>query len=344
MALEIPNYSTDRSKDIGKGNIDKLKNGEGTLQFTGAYIHLSPSCDYKCEGCFTHMDTDDKREVLLDLHAIKRIIDFVKDRCGQTIVFAGCGEPLLDDNYEEIEDYLKEQRLQRVLFTNLSTLNTKEQALKLLEAGPVIAKLYTLNEKKFDKLTRTPGALKKAMKGIELLLAAKKELEDQGRNVTLGIDSPIMQPNYMDLPDLLRFCRQNDIIPYFEAFIELGQPKEIVDKLALNNEELNRVFTVLQKIDNDEFGITTPVKTCTRNYGQDPCRKATHMFSIRENGDIHLCVSNLRSIGNVFDKEDPYNSLEAFFDAQNKWLIDYFKCDRCSKFVDEVSTSNPTSG
>lgn len=171
------------------------------------------------------------------------------------------------------------------------------------------------------------------MRGLNFLLEAKKELEKTGKKITLAIDSYITKENYLDLPDLLRFCRKNKITPYFEAFIELGQPKKNIKKLALSEKELAQLFLKLQKIDKDEFGVKTQIHSWSRNYGMDVCKKATHMFSVREDGNICMCVCSLRKVGNIKDQENPYKSLEKVFDVNNKWLLNYFMCDKCSKLI-----------
>ena len=331
MLSKIPNYSEDKSIDIGKYNLEAIKNGKGRIKFTGAYIHLAPICNFRCDGCFTHIGL--QRRIKLNFQQIKSIIDFARDRGAKSIIFAGAGEPTLDPDFNRVIGYIKKQNLQVVLFTNMTTLKSKKQAKEFLLLGPVIGKLYTLDEKKFNQITHYKTAFQDATRGLKFLLEAKKELEKTGKEITLAIDSYITKENYMDLSDLLRFCRKNEIIPYFEAFIELGQSKEIIRKLALSEKELSQLFLRLQKIDNDEFGIKTPIHSWSRNYGMDVCKKATHMFSVRENGNVHMCVCSLRRVGNINDQENPYKSLEKIFDVKNKWLLNYFVCDKCSKFI-----------
>ncbi len=331
MQYSIPNYSEDRSVDIGKHNLEALRKGKGKIKFTGAYIHLSSICNFKCEGCFTHVKVT--KTTRLKFRTIRRIVDFAKDRGVQSIIFAGAGEPTLDPEYKKIVSYIQKQKLQTVLFTNLTTLKNKNQAKKILKSGPVIAKLYTLNEQKYNRITHSKNAFKTAMKGLKLLLKTGEDLEKQGKKTTLAIDSYITKENYMDLPDLLRFCRENNIIPYFEAFIELGQSEKIIKKLFLTEEKLTKLFLKLQKIDKEEFDINTPIHSWSRHYGMDVCRKTTHMFSVREDGNVYMCVCSLKKVGNVFDQKDPYESLERIFNVKNSWLLNYFVCDKCSKLI-----------
>jgi len=248
MLCKIPKYSEDRSIDVGQHNLKVIKKGKGKIKFTGAYIHLVPICNFKCNGCFTHIEFY-KEVIRLNFGQIKRIIDFAKDRGAKSIIFAGAGEPTFDPEFKKIINYIKKQNLQSVLFTNMTTLKSKVQAKEFLSAGPVIGKLFTLNERKFNQMTHRENAFQEAMRGLNLLLEAKKELEEDGKKIILAIDSYISKENYLDLPDLLRFCRKNKIIPYFEIFIELGQSKKIIKDLSLSGKELARLFLKLQKVD-----------------------------------------------------------------------------------------------
>lgn len=330
---KISDYSEDKSKTIGLANLESLRKGKGELKFNGVYIHLAPICNFRCIGCFSHIEN-----VICDrlrFQTIKRVVDYAHDHGSKSIIFAGAGEPTLDTEYLKISNYIVQKGLQIVLFTNLSTLKTIAQAEKMLQRGPVIGKLYTLNKAKYNYITKNKFAYKYAQEGFELLIKAKNNLKSSNpkQKIILAMDAYVSRINYQDLPDLLRFCRKNDIIPYFEAFIELGQKPEIIRKYALTEKELTNIFVKLREIDKEEFGLETDIKSGSRNYGQDPCIKATHMFSVRENGDIRMCVCTLRSVGKIYNNKDPYQTLENIFSSQNKELLEYFKCDQCSKKV-----------
>lgn len=340
MKYKIPYYSEDRSVTIGKDNLKSLRIGNRKLRFNGVYIHLAPICNFRCVGCFTHWEKNQHDR--LNFKTIKRIVDYARDHDVKSVIFAGAGEPTLDPEYQKISNYIIRKGLHIVLFTNLTTLKTTAKAKKMLQSGPIIGKLYTLDKEKHNHMTENELAYKCARRSLKLLIKAKKDLKfsNPKQNVTLAIDAYASQENYQDLPDLLRFCRRNDIVPYFEAFIELGQKPEIINKYALTEKELTNIFIKLQGIDKKEFGIKTIIKPGSRNYGQDPCNKATHMFSVRENGDVRMCVCTLRSVGNIYDNKDPYQALENIFSSCNKKLLKYFKCDKCSKQVQKKYLNN----
>ncbi len=338
----IPKYSEDKSKTVGKENIKKVKQRGGKLEFTGAYIHLAPICNFNCKGCFVNkiqtslkgVEPKIERSIMrLSFEDITRIVDFAKDRGAESIIFAGAGEPLLDPEYDRIRGYIHEKDLQIVLFTNATQIKNIKRAKELLLDGPVIAKLYSLEEEIYDELVGVKRAFKETMAGIEKLIEAKKQLEEEGFEVTLGVDSYISKANKEGLKDVLRFSRENQIIPYFEAFIEIGQPRELIDQLSLTEKELVETFVELAKIDEEEFGIKTPIYPGSRNYGQEPCFKSTHMFNVRDNGDVFTCVCTLRKVGNIYEYKDPYKALDRIFDVNNPKLLSHMRCDLCSKRI-----------
>lgn len=295
----MPGYG--KEKDIGDKNRRIIQNKKGKMEFTSAFIDLNGGCNLKCEGCFKHMDKEQPKE-RLNLGQIKGVIDFAKERGAKSIVFAGLGEPLMDKDFLNALDYIKENNLQSITFTNATLIKDKSTAKNLLEAGPVIAKRNTLDDNLQDKLVGVKDASKLMKHGLDNLLAAKKELEEKGQKSTLGMDSYVVKDNAEDLVDLLRYCRKNDILPYFEAFIELGQLDKTVQKLALSQKELTDLFLKLQKIDKEEFGVNTSVVSGQRVYGQPICEKGSHMFSVRVDGKVYPCVSSIgEPLGTIYD-------------------------------------------
>lgn len=255
MKYTIPKYTEDRSSDVGKKNLHNLVCGKGQLNFTGAYIFLAPICNFRCKGCFTHVYKNNSAQ--LSFNSIKKIVDFAKNRGAKSIIFAGAGEPTLDPLYKKIRNYINKLGLQVVLFTNGTTIKNKQEAKKMLLSGPVVAKMFSLNAKKYNELTGRKNAFALSMKGINFLIQARNELEKEDKKISLAIDSYISKENYKELPSLLKFCRKNRIIPYFESFIELGQPKNIIKQMALCEKKLANLFLELAKIDKEEFKINS---------------------------------------------------------------------------------------
>lgn len=204
----IPHYSENRAEDVGEQNLQIIQNKKGRFQFTSAWVDLNGGCNFKCEGCFKHMDKEQSKE-RLTLEEIKEIVDFVKERNGKSIAFAGQGEPLMDKDFWQVLDYIKEQELESIVFTNGTLIKNKEDAEKLLAAGSVIVKRNTLNDNLQDKLVGVEGASKMIQHGLDALLDARQEMEQKGeKHGMLAIDTYIIKDNLGELPDLLRYCKK----------------------------------------------------------------------------------------------------------------------------------------
>lgn len=335
----IPNYSNeDFLEKVRKHNLKVAKTGKGKFHYNAVFIDLNavkelPSgekigicCNFNCPGCFK---TSEKRYCLTDrlnLDKIKEIMKFAKERGAKAVVYAGLGEPMLDQDFWKALDFAHEQNLWTIVFTN-GTLITKDNAKILFKKKTVvIAKLNTLNQDKQDSMVGgIKDAGKKMLKGIKHLLNAGFKAP------RLCIDSYISKENSEDLKDVLRFCRKNNIFPYFESFITKGLDEKNYKNKILAQDELDKLFISLQKIDEEEFGVKTELKRGMRVYGQNPCLKYWTMFSVRANGDVALCVSDNEIIGNI--KKNP---LEKILVANNKKILNRYKFScNCSITVSE---------
>ena len=222
---------------------------------------------------------------------------------------------MLDQNFWNALDFAHKQGLWTIVFTN-GTLITKDNAKILFKKKAiVIAKLNTLNQEKQDLMV---GGIKDA--GKKMLKGIKHLLEAGFKTPRLCIDSYISKENAEDLKDVLKFCRKNNIIPYFESFITKGLDKNDYKNRILTQDELDNLFLDLQKIDKEEFGRKTELKKGMRVYGQNPCIKYWTMFSVRANGNVALCVSDNEIIGNIRK-----NPLKKILVANNKKILDRYK-------------------
>ena len=134
---------------------------------------------------------------------------------------------------------------------------------------------------------------------------------------------PISKENIGDIPNVLRYCRNNELVPYIEAFITTGQATT-ASQLAPSQEEFNQLFELLAKIDSDEYRILTPLKTGARVYGSEPCMKGKVGFAVHTDGNVLECVSGMYIFGNMRDK-----SLREIFDLNNQITRDYYSSIQC---------------
>ena len=305
--FEIPSYTNNREllNRIMENNKRTAKTGKGRILFNSVFIDLNSvvelpnkqkvwnGCNFRCPGCFKLTDRQENLD-RLTFPEMQNIVDFAKERGAVSITIAGAGEPLLDQDFWKAMEYVNKKGLTLNVFTN-GTMIDEERANKLFKSkANIIVKRNTLDEIKQDYLVgNIKGASKKIEEGLNKLLKAGFKAP------RLAIDSYISKQNQGDLPDLLRYCRKNQIMPYFEAFITVGQEEVRYSDRILSQKEFNALFKKLQKIDEKEFGIKIKVFSGARVYGQLPCIKNYTMFSARTNGNIAPCVSSNYTIGNM---------------------------------------------
>jgi MoaA/NifB/PqqE/SkfB family radical SAM enzyme len=332
---EIPGYtgSRERVNEIIENNKRAIETRRGKILFNSVFIDLNfcyrgannrrkwAACNLRCPGCFKLADRQENQD-MLTLQEIREVVGFARERNAVSITIAGAGEPLLDPHFWKLLKYANKRGMGLNVFTN-GTLIDRESAKILFEGKTnVIVKRNTLVDAKQDMLVgNIRGGGKKIKMGLDNLLKAGFKAP------RLAIDSYVSKQNASDLPALLRYCRKNQIIPYFEAFITAGQEEERYKGRVLSGKELSALFKKLQRIDKREFGIKTQVISGMRVYGQAPCTKSRTMFSARTNGDIAPCVASGLIIGNM--RRQPLK--EIFNPKKNRVLSEaYLAQCRCS--------------
>lgn len=161
-------------------------------------------------------------------------------------------------------------------------------------------------------------------------------LEAGYKEPRIGIDTYIIKSNYNDIPNLLRFCRQNKILPYFESFLlpNFSKRKELEHEI-ISDKEITKLFDKLKEIDEKEFGIKTKLHEGQRIYcssfnqefespicdinGIKTCSRPFSVFSVVNNGDVRFCVVHYKTIGNIKEK-----SLEEILSVNNPKLREVF--------------------
>ena len=296
---------------------------DGELQFTHVFVDLERICNLACHGCFKLMNTD-RTQMKLDYEEVKNIVDFGQEREAGVIVIAGAGEPTLDSDFRKIIEYIYGMRLSSVVFTNGSTLD-KELSNFLFDnnASPVVKK-FAVDYSKQDFLIGVQGMSERMQKGLDTLINVKKQRNKEGKPTSeIAVECYVSTENLSDIPDVLRYCRKNDLIPYIEAFITTGQMAE-ASRFVPSQHELNLLFQQLARIDNEEYGISTILRTGARVYSGESCMKGKTGFAVHTNGAVLECVSGRYIFGNIRDQ-----NLKDIFDLKKPKISDYYSSIQC---------------
>lgn len=279
-------------------------------------IDLSNRCNLNCPYCYVE-DKESIRKIRHDDElSFNQILEVINElhSCGaKTINIVGAGEPSIDPDFEEIIEHIHQKKLKTVLFTNGIRLFNETQLAKFLQKNDVsvVIKFNSGNAEIQDLLVGRKGYSKKRNSTLEALI-------DLGFNshypTKLGIDVIINKSNYIEVPGILKWCRENNIFPIIGGYIPSGRTsegefcgfnsikhqssetqKKIVSLLQpINPKEKNDLMMHLK--DNDKhFGIDYPQNPAY--YCGGICTQTLGVY-VTYKGDIFPCIAKKIRINN----------------------------------------------
>ncbi len=178
----------------------RAKIAEKRVPYTGS-IELTHRCNLKCVHCYLGDQGLVSRQAGKELSASSwiGIIDQIAEAQCLDLLITG-GEPLLRRDFPEIYAHAKRRGMIVTLFTN-ATLVTQD-VLRLFDDLPpffVEVSLYGAAAATHDRITQVRGSYAKAMKGVELLLAA---------GVRVGLKTVLMSLNKHEYADMEAVARK----------------------------------------------------------------------------------------------------------------------------------------
>ena len=286
---------------------------------------LSNVCNLSCEGCFTKKIkgswTNKTKKRLPDEMSYETSIAMVDEACALGAIsldIVGAGEPTLDSTFKEYIEYALDKGLYVNVFTHGANPALKELAENWQEKNvSFFIKLWSLDQRLQDKYVS--GAIENYSmqrdKALEFLIslgyAAGRDVTVDGIDYKLtriGADVLVMKSNYSEIPDIFRFCRNNNIMPEIKTYIPEGPTRldhehsrliytdshlEKLRKEEINPEEFDKLRKDLIKIDQ-EFGI----REMPTLYPQScKCTQSMASLYVTIQGDIRSCVGTHLSYG-----------------------------------------------
>ncbi len=159
-------------------------------------LRTTYACNQRCRFCFVPLTG---RRV--DVKSLERELASLAARLGprEPLTISG-GEPLADPRLPELLSFARRKGIRRfVIQTNAVLLDRPGLLEKLLSLGTrtFFVSLHSHKPRLYDKLTGSRGFFPKAIKGLSMLLAAKR------CGVTVNV--VVNAWNYKELPDLMGF-------------------------------------------------------------------------------------------------------------------------------------------
>ncbi|BCS88440.1 radical SAM/SPASM domain-containing protein [Pseudodesulfovibrio sediminis] len=252
-------------------------------------LELSRACNLNCIYCYADSGLPLDNEL-----SYEEIVDTLDQGIAlgaRKIIVLGGGEPMVYPRIMDVLQAIHERGCEIELFTN-GILLTQEivEKFKEFKVNPVI-KCNSLKPDVQDHLAGKKGAFEGIRKGFQLLLDAGYP----SNGLTLGAQTIICQANYTELPEIWRYLRNRDIIPYFEVITEQGRAKTH-GSLAVQPKQLQPLFEELSAIDQNEFGVEWKPKPPVAAF---TCRR--HLFSctLTTTGNIIPCPGVDAPAGNI---------------------------------------------
>lgn len=256
-------------------------------------LELSRICNLRCVYCYASSGNPLDHE--LSLAEIEDVVDQAVQLGARKIIVLGGGEPLLYPQLLEVLDFIKSKNLVADLFTN-GTLITPDFARELYKRGVgIVIKMNSRKADVQDYLADREGTFNAINEGLAALRQAGYPDEEH----SLGIETIICRQNYDELPDLWRWARRQEIVPYIEAMTLQGRATDHPE-LEVPSGEIKTLFETLARIDAEELGCNwTPHPPLVASQ----CARHEYSCTITSNGEVHPCPGVNVSAGNIREQK-----------------------------------------
>ena len=255
-------------------------------------MYLDTACNLGCVFCFLDSGKS-HRNKQLSLEEYKDLIQQGKELGVRSTLFFGAGEPLLDKKLFPLVEYSNKLGLYSVMFTNAS-LVTKEIAERKKDLDlSVVTSIKSRNPQTLEELTNVEGSAEKIYRGFQHLL-------DVGLNETeptrLGMDILLCKQVYDEVPELIRYCVDNNIHPMVESLLWKGRAVKNHDKLELSDEQKQKLSERLRT----EFSGLSGERAY---FNGSACDVDHYTLFVNYNGDVWQCFSRDIVAGNTKSEE-----------------------------------------
>lgn len=198
-------------------------------------LELGGGCNLNCIYC----DSPDRTKNFISMNEVKELIQ--SDNFTWVFI-CGLGEPTFSENKEYLLDILELCRNHRVkcsMFTNL--LNFDDRLFEYVKAN-VLYVMFKLDSFKEEKIKKLYGNQKisaeRLQSNIKKLIGLAKE-EDGYTNICASIVPTTL--NFDELPDIITFCKDNNIFPLIGDLEDSGRGQDVYLELKLSDDQLKKI-------------------------------------------------------------------------------------------------------
>lgn len=281
--------------DVTANDIERLK--EKPTEIMGLGMYLGADCNLACKHCLSDADERQGEE----LTTAKRIalIDESYKLGSRQLIISGAGEPLLDPGFWDVIDHATDLDMFTIVYSNTTTID--EITAKRISEKPKLsinAKKYSF-DKEISNTIFGGDYFDQVEKGLENLIKVGMNRTEPTR---LGIQCTLLSLNLHEIPDMMRWCRKNNIVPQFNRLFIVGKATdpEII-KWGITDEQYKELSVELEKIDREEFGIQWPKYWDAKSpILAGNCVRPSYWVAIDECGRVKGCSVDPRlTIGDI---------------------------------------------
>lgn len=252
-------------------------------------LYLAAQCNLRCVYCMTSAGSPTIGN--LSLEEYLSMIDQAFELGIRQVMFAGKGEPLLDQHLWHLLEYVQSKGGWKMVFTNATTI-TPAMASRLWRLDcSVMTKVNSFNPEVQDALAGIPGAAEKMYVGVRNLMDAGF---NQPTPTRMANDNLICRLNYREIPRMVEYFLGHNVQNILESILLAGRAVENQELLELDSLQLAWLRSALT---SRRLGYVRGVSF----YGEE-CITETTTILVTEQGEVIPCwgredltVGNIRN-------------------------------------------------
>jgi radical SAM protein with 4Fe4S-binding SPASM domain len=278
-----------KTRDIFGFRDDEIRLAWKNNQLLSLEIEFGSRCNLRCVYCYAGGNLFRDNE--LELEEMFDIVSQAKALGARKIIYIGSGEPLLDNKISSVINYVHKIGLEHILFTNATLISSELAGFFYSKRLVVVVKYSSLCKETFDLLSSSPGSFEAMQRGLNYLFKAGYPNERHH----LGIEAVISRQNLKEIPDLWRWARKKNILPYVECMTYKGSAIARHD-LYPDKETIQLLFEKLSQIDLEEFGLYWNPYPPIAGFA---CRRHLYSCLVNSQGFVQPCVGIDIKVGNI---------------------------------------------
>ena len=285
-----------------------------------ATIELTDFCNLRCVHCYRGKP----QQSYWNLSTVKSLLQQLKIMGTMHITITG-GEPFTHPDCLKILSLIGEMGFVLSIQTNATMdITYLAEYVKLYPVKAVSISLYSILSDTHDKITLTPGSLRRTLKSVEFLVT---------KNVPISINCPVMILNVKDMEQVQRYCDQKGLACNF-AFKII--PSQEADK---ETEKLNCFSAELLSkcMKNNNIRLYRDILGNIRasKPGDRYCQAGFRSITVDAQGNIIICNAYRKKCGNIRDDElvEIWSNSQRLNDWRNIISKVNDKCKKCLAYA-----------